>query len=68
MLSSFLSGGSNAAVKLFEIRVEQDHILFRGPEGAAPDGLLQGTVVLCLTEPLRIQEIKLRFTGEFRAR
>ena len=49
-----------------KIRLEDSNIIFRGSETEAPSAVLKGSVVLCLSEPLQIKGIKLRFTGEKR--
>ncbi|SPQ23193.1 b2534ac8-1a7b-4ce0-8310-2f9d7f667695 [Thermothielavioides terrestris] len=48
---------------LFEIRLENDFIVFRGNEHEAAGQLLKGTVVLCLSAPLRLENIHLKLTG-----
>jgi arrestin-related trafficking adapter 4/5/7 len=47
-------------------RPDRDHLTFRGSENEASSVLLKGTLVLCTTEPLKAQDITLRFTGEAR--
>ncbi|KAL2161978.1 hypothetical protein VTH06DRAFT_7763 [Thermothelomyces fergusii] len=48
---------------LFEIRLENDFIVFRGSEHEAAPQLLKGTVVLCLSQPLRIEDVHLKLIG-----
>ncbi|KAK3905237.1 hypothetical protein C8A05DRAFT_12925 [Staphylotrichum tortipilum] len=48
---------------LFEIRLENDFIVFRGNDHEASGQLLKGTVVLCLSSALRIEDIHLKLTG-----
>ncbi|KAL9631227.1 MAG: hypothetical protein Q9164_006002 [Protoblastenia rupestris] len=55
-----------SAVKYFEIRLDESNLTLRGTEGEASSAILKGTLVLCLSEPLRVQGIRLRFTGEKR--
>lgn len=47
-------------------RLDQSNIILRGNCEEAASALLKGTLVLCLSEPLRIQAVRLRFTGEKR--
>ena len=47
-------------------RLDQSNLTLRGTPDEASSVLLKGTLVLCLSEPLRIQGIRLRFTGEKR--
>lgn len=47
-------------------RLDESHLTLRGSEDEASSVLLKGTLVLCLSEPLRIQGVRLRFTGEKR--
>ncbi|KAL8941322.1 MAG: hypothetical protein Q9216_002307 [Gyalolechia sp. 2 TL-2023] len=44
--------------------LDQSTLVLRGSEDEASSVLLKGTLVLCLSEPLRVQSIRLRFTGE----
>lgn len=48
---------------LFEIRLENDFIVFRGNDHEASGQLLKGTLVLCLSSPLRIEDIHLKLIG-----
>jgi hypothetical protein len=49
-------------------RLEASNLILRGTPDEASSVVLKGTLVLCLAEPLRIQGIRLRFTGEKRLR
>ncbi|KAI0904392.1 arrestin [Ustulina deusta] len=51
---------------LFEIRLDDDFIVFRGSEHEASGQLLKGVVVLCLREPLRAEDVHLRLTSHCR--
>jgi hypothetical protein len=51
---------------LFEIRLDTDFIVFRGGEHEASGQLLKGVVVLCLKEPLKLEDIHLRLIGHCR--
>lgn len=46
------------------LRLEESNLILRGTEDEACSVVLKGTLVLCLSEPMRIQGIRLRFTGE----
>ncbi|KAK8098584.1 arrestin [Apiospora kogelbergensis] len=62
----FTSVASRNACALFEIRLESDFIVFRGSTDEASGQLLKGVVVLCLREPLRVEDVHLRLTGSCR--
>ncbi len=47
-------------------RLDENPLVLRGAPYSASGVLLRGTVVLCLSEPLRIQGLRLRFIGERR--
>lgn len=47
-------------------RLETDFIVFRGNEHESSGQLLKGVVVLCLSSPLRMEDIRLRLTGTLR--
>ena len=49
-----------------QIRLNQSNLILRGTEYEASSVVLKGTLVICLSEPIRIQNIRLRFTGERR--
>ncbi|KAL8693074.1 MAG: hypothetical protein Q9218_002038 [Villophora microphyllina] len=50
----------------FEIRLQQSTLVLRGNAEEASSVHLQGTLVLFLTEPLKVQSLRLRLTGEKR--
>jgi hypothetical protein len=61
---SFLSGGGIASsAKYFDIRLDDQYVVFRGGEHEAASAHLRGTLVLCLSEPLTIKHLKLSLTG-----
>jgi hypothetical protein len=51
---------------LFDIRLDNDFIVFRGSEHESSGQLLKGVVVLCLSSSLRIDDIHLRLVGTLR--
>ncbi|KAK3995795.1 hypothetical protein QBC44DRAFT_366179 [Cladorrhinum sp. PSN332] len=59
----FTSVSGKHACALFEIRLENDFIVFRGNDHEASAQVLKGTVVLCLTAPLKIENVHLKLTG-----
>ncbi|KAL2018274.1 hypothetical protein VTK56DRAFT_1028 [Thermocarpiscus australiensis] len=59
----FTSVSGKSACTLFEIRLENDFIVFRGDDHEASGQLLKGTVVLCLSAPLKIDNVHLKLTG-----
>ncbi|KAH8165508.1 hypothetical protein CIB48_g2740 [Xylaria polymorpha] len=61
----FASVGSRHC-SLFEIRLDNDFIVFRGNENEASGQLLKGVVVLCLRESLKVEDIHLRLIGHCR--
>ncbi|KAM7207440.1 Arrestin (or S-antigen), N-terminal domain containing protein [Naviculisporaceae sp. PSN 640] len=54
------------APALFDIRLDNDFIVYRGSEHESSCQLLKGTVVLCLVQPLKVEDIVLRLTGDLR--
>ncbi|KAH7040318.1 uncharacterized protein B0I36DRAFT_379315 [Microdochium trichocladiopsis] len=62
----FTSVAGRNACTLFEIRLENDFIVLRGNEHEATSQILKGQVVLCLREPLKVEDIHLRLTGNCR--
>ncbi|KAJ5773226.1 Immunoglobulin E-set [Penicillium paradoxum] len=62
-LSFFSGGGSASSAKYFDIRLNDEYVVFRGGEHEAASAHLRGTVVLCLSEPLTIKHLKLQLTG-----
>lgn len=61
---SQVTGRSN--VSLFEIRLDNDFIVFRGSDHESAGQTLKGSVVLCLSSPLKVEDVHLRLTGELR--
>jgi arrestin-related trafficking adapter 4/5/7 len=57
------SGGSSSSVKHFDIRLDNDYIVFRGNEDEAASAQLSGSLVLCLTEPMNINHVDLTLSG-----
>lgn len=62
----FSSVSGRSSVTLFDIRLENDFIVFRGNEHESSGQLLKGVIVLCLSAPLRMEDIRLRLTGTLR--
>ncbi|KAI1504707.1 arrestin [Biscogniauxia marginata] len=62
----FTSVASRNACTLFEIRLENDFIVFRGGEHEASGQLLKGVLVLCLREHLKVEDVHLRLMGNCR--
>ncbi|KAJ5435089.1 Immunoglobulin E-set [Penicillium cf. griseofulvum] len=62
-LSFFSGGGSASSAKYFDIRLNDDYIVFRGGEHEAASAHLRGTLILCLSEPLTIKHLRLQLTG-----
>ncbi|KAI1275494.1 arrestin [Xylaria sp. FL0933] len=58
------AGGRHCS--LFEIRLDNEFVVFRGSEHEASGQLLKGVVVLCLKEPLKVEDVHLRLTGQCR--
>ncbi|TDZ17021.1 putative HECT-type ubiquitin ligase-interacting protein creD [Colletotrichum orbiculare MAFF 240422] len=54
------------AASLFEIRLDNDFMVFRGGEDESAGQILKGQVVLCLPTPLKIEDVHLRLTGNLR--
>lgn len=57
------TGGTSSSVKLFQIRLDNDYIVFRGSEDEAGSARLSGEVALCLTDVMTITGITLTLTG-----
>ncbi|KAK4128494.1 hypothetical protein N657DRAFT_652161 [Parathielavia appendiculata] len=53
----------NGRYSLFEIRLENDFVVFRGNEHEASGQLLKGTLVLCLASSLKLEDIHLKLIG-----
>ncbi|GAO14984.1 uncharacterized protein UV8b_00505 [Ustilaginoidea virens] len=66
MLSFIPFSTGRHSCSLFDIRLDQDFIVFRGNDHEASGQLLKGVVVLCLSSPLRIEDIHLRLVGTLR--
>lgn len=49
-----------------QLRLNESNLILRGSEDEASSVVLKGTLVLCLSESIRVQGIRLRFTGERR--
>ncbi|KAI0025958.1 arrestin [Xylariomycetidae sp. FL0641] len=62
----FTSVASRNACTLFEIRLDNDFIVFRGGDHEASGQLLKGNLVLCLRESLRLEDVHLRLMGTCR--
>lgn len=62
-LSVHTGAGGSSGVKLFEVRLDNDYIVFRGGEDEAGSARLAGQLVLALTEPLTITGISLTLSG-----
>lgn len=56
-------GGTSSSVKLFDIRLDNDYIVFRGGEDEAGSARLSGEVVLSLIDSLQVTGVKLTLTG-----
>jgi len=57
------SSGSSSNVKYFDIRLDNDYIVFRGNEDEAASAQMGGSVVLCLTDALNITHVNLTLSG-----
>ncbi|PFH60597.1 hypothetical protein XA68_10698 [Ophiocordyceps unilateralis] len=62
----FSSVTGRNSYSLFDIRLDQDFIVFRGNDHESSGQLLKGVVVLCLSTLLRIEDVRLRLTGTLR--
>ncbi|KAL2826118.1 hypothetical protein BDW59DRAFT_67622 [Aspergillus cavernicola] len=62
-LSFFSGGGSASHAKYFDIRLDEDYIVFRGGEQEAASAHLSGKLILCLSEPISMKHIRLHLTG-----
>ncbi|QSS57934.1 carbon catabolite repression protein CreD [Histoplasma capsulatum var. duboisii H88] len=62
-LSFLTNGGTASQAKYFDIRLDNDYIVFRGNEHEAASTLLNGKLLLCLSEPLQIKYLRLNLTG-----
>lgn len=61
--SLFGSRDSASYAKYFNIRLDEDYIVFRGSEHEAASAHLTGRLLLCLSEPLTIKHLRLHLTG-----
>lgn len=57
------SAGASSSVKLFDIRLDNDYVVFRGAEDEAGSARLAGELVLSLTDSLTITNINLTMSG-----
>lgn len=62
-LSAHTGAGTSSAVKLFEIRLDNDYVVFRGGEDEAGSARLAGQLVLALTEPMTTTGVTLTLSG-----
>ncbi|KAL2862662.1 arrestin family protein [Aspergillus lucknowensis] len=62
-LSFFSGGGSASHAKYFDIRLDEDYIVFRGGEQEAASAHLSGKLILCVSEPISIKHLRLHLTG-----
>ncbi|KAL4942994.1 HECT-type ubiquitin ligase-interacting protein cred [Aspergillus oleicola] len=62
-LSFFSGGGSASHAKYFDIRLDEDYIVFRGGEQEAASAHLSGKLILCVSEPISHKHIRLHLTG-----
>ncbi|RDA84602.1 hypothetical protein CP532_6047 [Ophiocordyceps camponoti-leonardi (nom. inval.)] len=62
----FSSVTGRNSYSLFDIRLDDDFIVFRGNDHESSGQLLKGVVVLCLSTLLRIEDVRLRLTGTLR--
>lgn len=63
LFRNFSSSNLSSPAPLFEIRADNDIIVFRGSQAEASSQILRGMVVLCLRESIKVQEIHLKLTG-----
>ncbi|CAK7200759.1 hypothetical protein SEUCBS139899_003458 [Sporothrix eucalyptigena] len=59
----FTSVTGRNALSLFDIRLENDFIVFRGNEHEASGQLLKGTLAICVPSAIKIEDIHMRLTG-----
>ncbi|KAL2825880.1 HECT-type ubiquitin ligase-interacting protein cred [Aspergillus pseudoustus] len=62
-LNFFSGGGSASHAKYFDIRLDEDYIVFRGGEQEAASAHLSGKLILCVSEAISIKHIQLHLTG-----
>ncbi|KAL1841662.1 hypothetical protein VTJ49DRAFT_6768 [Mycothermus thermophilus] len=63
---NLFSSSSRDKCAFFDIRLDNDFLVFRGDEHEAAAQLLKGTLVLCTSSPLKIESIQLKLTGTAR--
>ncbi|KAK4147486.1 uncharacterized protein C8A04DRAFT_8917 [Dichotomopilus funicola] len=56
-------GSASGRYTFFDVRLDNDFIVFRGNDHEASGQLLKGTVVLCLHSPLKLEAIHLKLVG-----
>ncbi|CAK7246354.1 MAG: hypothetical protein STHCBS139747_007981 [Sporothrix thermara] len=59
----FTSVTGRNALTLFDIRLENDFIVFRGNEHEASGQLLKGVLAICVPSATKIEDIHMRLTG-----
>ncbi|OAA61068.1 carbon catabolite repression protein [Niveomyces insectorum RCEF 264] len=59
----FTSVTGRNALTLFDIRLENDFLVFRGSEHEASGQLLKGVLAICVPSPIKVEDIHLRLTG-----
>ncbi|KAF7552143.1 hypothetical protein G7046_g7504 [Stylonectria norvegica] len=62
----FSSVTGRNSYSLFDIRLDNDFIVFRGNDHESSGQLLKGVVVLCLPTSLRMEDVRLRLIGTLR--
>ncbi|KAH6605744.1 hypothetical protein Trco_004897 [Trichoderma cornu-damae] len=62
----FASVTGRHSYSLFDVRLDDDFIVFRGNEQESSGQVLKGVVVLCLSSPLRMEDVHLRLIGSLR--
>lgn len=55
--------GTSSSVKYFDVRLNNDYVVFRGSEDEAASAELSGSVVLCVTDIMNISSITLTLSG-----
>lgn len=62
-LSNHAPNSGSSSVKYCDIRLDNDYVVFRGGEDEAASAQLSGSLVLCLTDSLHINHVKLTLSG-----
>ncbi|CAM1502007.1 Fc.00g039910.m01.CDS01 [Cosmosporella sp. VM-42] len=62
----FSSVTGRNSYSLFDIRLDNDFIVFRGNDHESAGQMLKGVVVLCLPSSLRMEDVRLRLIGTLR--